>query len=161
MNGIRATYNFTINQWTIETIDLRPNDNSLEFVFISENEYSDLTDCQFGFRLESNGEVLKSSKFPPEGVKYFQISRNPWFLENFSLVVGQEYKLLVYLMSPHDTRESQITFVGPTAPQPYPSWTWIDNQWTPPTPRPIGPHLWNETTQRWDQSEPNFPYTSN
>jgi hypothetical protein len=161
MNGIKATYNFTIDQWTIETIDLQPNNNSLEFVFISENEYSDLTDCQFGFRLESNGEVLKSSKFPPEGVQYFQISKNPWFLESFSLVVGQEYKLLVYLMSPTDTKESQIAFVGPKPTQPFPSWTWENNQWIAPHPKPAGPYLWNEPSQQWEQAEPNFPYPSN
>jgi len=158
MNGIRATFDFTIDQWTIETIDLRPNDNSLEFIFISEDEYSDLTDCQFGFRLESNDEVLKSSKFPPEGVQFLQISKNPWFLENFSLTVGQEYKLLVYIMSPTDTKESQITFVGPKPAQPFSSWTWENNQWIAPHPKPDGPYLWNEATQQWDQSEKIFPY---
>ena len=38
-----------------------------------------------------------------------------------------------------------------TAPQPYPSWTLIDNVWTPPIPKPVDGKLytWDETTKTW------------
>lgn len=158
MNGIRATYDLIVEQWTIEIIDLQPEQNSLEFVFISENRYADLTDCQFGFCLESNGQILKSSKLPPEGVKYFQIANTPWFIDDFSLIVGQEYKLSVYITSSQTSRESQITFMGPKPIQPFPSWTWRDNQWNAPKEKPDGPHIWDEQTQQWEQAEAHFPY---
>jgi hypothetical protein len=61
-------------------------------------------------------------------------------------------------MSPTDTKESQITFIGPKPTQPFPSWTWENNQWIAPHPKPVGPYLWNETSQQWDQAEANFPY---
>tara|TARA_Y100001951_G_C11047681_1_gene133852 strand:+ start:206 stop:514 length:309 start_codon:yes stop_codon:yes gene_type:complete len=35
-------------------------------------------------------------------------------------------------------------------PQPYPSWTLDSNHdWQPPTPQPIGLHIWNEETLAW------------
>ena len=39
-------------------------------------------------------------------------------------------------------------------PQPYPSWTLDSNHdWQPPTPKPDGDYLWNESTQTWDANE--------
>ena len=36
------------------------------------------------------------------------------------------------------------------APQPFPSWILNDaSRWTPPVPRPGGPHRWDEDTQTW------------
>ncbi len=36
------------------------------------------------------------------------------------------------------------------APQPYPSWTLdTNNDWQPPTPKPDGDYLWNETELEW------------
>ena len=36
-------------------------------------------------------------------------------------------------------------------PQPYPSWTWADNTWNPPTPMPStgGPYNWSEEDLEW------------
>lgn len=161
MNGIKAIYNFTNNQWSIETTNLRPDNNSIEFVFISEEEYSDLSNYQFGFILESNNEFIKSSKFPAEGVKLLQVSRNPFYVDQVSLTIDQEYKFRVYIMGPGETSESQITFTGPKPPQPFPSWTWADNQWNAPKIKPPGPYFWDEEKQNWIQAEKNFPYPSN
>ena len=38
-----------------------------------------------------------------------------------------------------------------TAPQPYPSWTLVDNVWVAPTPRPtnMGHVIWDEPTASW------------
>ena len=157
MNGIRSTYNFITEQWTFET-NLAPSDNVLDFVFISETEYSNLSDNQFGFRLESNGAVLSSKNFPPPDVKYVQVSRAPWIADTVSLIAGQEYKLVVYLMKPDETVESQIVFTGPRPVQPYPSWIWANNQWNSPKEKPAGPYSWDEQNQQWVRTEPNFPY---
>ena len=36
--------------------------------------------------------------------------------------------------------------------QPYPSWTLDANHdWNPPTPKPDGDFIWNESTQVWDE----------
>ena len=35
-------------------------------------------------------------------------------------------------------------------PQPYPSWSWVDDQgWVPPVPKPDGDYTWDEETQSW------------
>lgn len=38
-----------------------------------------------------------------------------------------------------------------TAPQPYPSWVLVNNQWEAPTPMPQDgkPYFWNEVTTSW------------
>tara|TARA_R100000687_G_C6300970_1_gene95894 strand:- start:89 stop:397 length:309 start_codon:yes stop_codon:yes gene_type:complete len=37
------------------------------------------------------------------------------------------------------------------SPQPYPSWTLdVNHDWNPPTPKPDGDFIWNESTQSWD-----------
>ena len=35
--------------------------------------------------------------------------------------------------------------------QPYPSWTWSNKVWNPPTPRPLigGPYRWSEEDLEW------------
>ena len=35
------------------------------------------------------------------------------------------------------------------AQQPYPSWTWSNKKWNPPTPRPEGDHYWSEEDLVW------------
>ena len=36
--------------------------------------------------------------------------------------------------------------------QPYPSWTLdINHDWNPPTPKPDGDFIWNESTKEWDE----------
>ena len=36
--------------------------------------------------------------------------------------------------------------------QPFPSWTLDSNfEWQPPTPKPEGIHVWNESTKAWDE----------
>jgi len=36
-------------------------------------------------------------------------------------------------------------------PQPYPSWTWSNKTWNPPTPMPStgGPYRWSEEDEEW------------
>ena len=36
-------------------------------------------------------------------------------------------------------------------PQPYPSWTWANKTWNPPTPKPStgGPYRWSEEDLEW------------
>jgi hypothetical protein len=36
-------------------------------------------------------------------------------------------------------------------PQPYPSWTWANKTWNPPTPMPLtgGPYEWSEEDLEW------------
>jgi len=38
-----------------------------------------------------------------------------------------------------------------TPPQPYPSWTLVNNVWTPATQMPTigGPYMWDELTKAW------------
>ena len=40
-----------------------------------------------------------------------------------------------------------------TAPQPYPSWTLVDNVWTAPVAMPTDgkPYSWNENRKSWDE----------
>tara|TARA_B100001013_G_C24263561_1_gene305909 strand:+ start:130 stop:432 length:303 start_codon:yes stop_codon:yes gene_type:complete len=36
--------------------------------------------------------------------------------------------------------------------QPFPSWSLDSNfEWQPPTPKPEGVHVWNESTKAWDE----------
>lgn len=38
-------------------------------------------------------------------------------------------------------------------PQPFPSWTLDENHdWQPPSPRPEGPHYWDEETLSWKEN---------
>ena len=37
-------------------------------------------------------------------------------------------------------------------PQPYPSWTWVNDKWVAPVPSPEGDFVWNEETQSWIES---------
>ena len=47
----------------------------------------------------------------------------------------------------NDTYENGVF----TSPQPFPSWSLINNIWTPPEPMPIDNnfYVWNESTKSW------------
>lgn len=51
------------------------------------------------------------------------------------------------IAGPNDTYANGVF----TLPQPYPSWTLVNNVWTPPTPMPTigGPYMWDELTKAW------------
>jgi hypothetical protein len=42
--------------------------------------------------------------------------------------------------------ESEQDFRGP---KPYPSWTWSNKTWNPPTLKPEGDYYWNEEELQW------------
>lgn len=44
-----------------------------------------------------------------------------------------------------------LTSNGWRLPQPYPSWSWDDEEgvWNPPVPRPDGIYEWDEEKQEW------------
>ena len=64
------------------------------------------------------------------------------WVETFFNVEGKRYAGVEfeYLPATQNFREQQ----------PYPSWTWVDNRWQPPVPKPTDGILsWNEEELEW------------
>ena len=65
------------------------------------------------------------------------------WVETFIDTAGKQYAGIgfEYLESEQDFRP----------PQPFPSWTWVNKTWNPPTPMPStgGPYNWSEEALEW------------
>lgn len=158
MSNISAKFNFVKKEWIIENRLSHSDGATLEISVESKDEHTDIKNMQIGYRIESDTETLSSGLFPPAGVRYESVSKYPIIAEPMMLEMDKPYKCLVYLIDQDKTYEKSINFVGPRPPRPYPSWTWQDNAWAAPIPKPDGPHLWNEESRVWVRSEPKFPY---
>jgi len=65
------------------------------------------------------------------------------WVETFFSTAGKQYAGVGF-----EYVESEQDFRGP---QPYPSWTWSNKTWIPPTPMPStgGPYTWSEEDLEW------------
>ena len=158
MNGINVTYSFVDDKWHFDDSLLAFQQNILTISFVSTSDYSNFDGVQFGYKLEENGSKILSIDLPPEGIRYQQVSKAPLVTESLLIGYNKLYKLTVYITRYNTITESTLEFTGPAPVQPFPSWTWQDNTWVSPVPKPQGPWEWDEKLQQWVRLEAIFPY---
>lgn len=161
MSKITAKFNFESNSWIIDNQLVTPEDSTLEFVFISNNEYTKMSNVKFGYKLESQTGIISSGSYPPEGVRYEMTNSSPLAIVQITTVAEDDYKLSVYLTENADPIEAELQFKSPIPPCKYASWKWENKVWTAPIPKPDGPWLWNEDQKIWEKADKMFPYPEN
>lgn len=97
----------------------------------------------FFAQLDDNNVVTKVAVVTQEFLEANPQRYTGRWVETFFNTDGKTYAGIgdEYLESEQDFR----------SPQPYPSWTWANKTWNPPTPMPTtgGPYEWSEEDLEW------------
>lgn len=112
-------------------------------------EVMPLDNFSYGFELSRWGAIVNSATWPPEGVEFVSTDQPIIEAHTVPVLPYETYQLLVWFINNGVRYEGTHTFVTPRLAQPYPSWTWVDNKWTPPVPPPEEPAHWDEDSQSW------------
>jgi len=101
-----------------------------------------------GVHVVDNENLLDSDGNEQEqiGIDYLvQVHNYPfWVQTSYNKNIRKNYAGIGY-----EYDEARDAFIPPS---PFPSWT-LDEEtclWKPPTPKPDGNYIWNESTQAWD-----------
>lgn len=98
---------------------------------------------QFFAQLDDNNIVIDIHCVAEEFLEANPERYSGRWVETFFNTAGKQYAGVgyEYLESEQDFRPQQ----------PYPSWTWTDKTWNPPTPKPStgGPYEWSEEDLEW------------
>ena len=96
--------------------------------------------AQYFAQIDDNNIVIRVAVVSQEFLEANPERYTGTWVETF-ITAGKRYAGigLEYLPATQDFREQQ----------PYPSWTWANNIWNPPTPKPEGDYYWNEAELEW------------
>lgn len=153
MSTIKATFDTDTKQWnlskafmTVNYIDLQLNLNFLV-------EETAINNLRVGYRLTKNDEIASQGFYPPAGA-ISAAKTTPLINERILIVPNSDYTLIVWAENFGEKIDATFNFVTPMPAQPFPSWTWNNNQWNPPVPMPTdGPedaaYKWSEKQQKW------------
>jgi hypothetical protein len=159
MNQINAIFSLTDKSVVLQKVALQPGNNDLRFIFTSDQLLTDINGMKFTYVLKSNGLVIQDKKYPPENFNYGMVDNYPVEIERLNLIANKNYQLSVTYEFLGESWEKSSEFTC-TDPQPFPSWTLVDQKWTPPVPKPDnGPYSWNEESQQWEPLEKLHRYS--
>ena len=100
-------------------------------------------EAQYFAQIDSNNVVTNVAVVTAEFMAANPERYSGTWVETFYDTVGKTYAGIgyEYLEADKDFRP----------PQPYPSWTWSNKTWQPPTPKPStgGPYRWDEEDLEW------------
>lgn len=99
--------------------------------------------AQYFAQLDDNNVVIDVAVTTAQFIaENFERYPGRW-VETFFDTAGKTYAGIGY-----EYLESEEDF---RSPQPYPSWTWSNKTWNPPTPMPStgGPYRWSEEDLEW------------
>jgi hypothetical protein len=85
--------------------------------------------------------------YPSNGISLLNSDQFLLFSANIVLIPDDVVRLSVTI----NNLSSSAVFAVPRPAKPYPSWSWIDGQWTPPAPYPNdgGRYSWDESSLGW------------
>jgi hypothetical protein len=154
MSSIRATFNTSSKEWFIQKISLKPTFTDIEFIVMSEQEYTvfDGVVFKFGYSLKFANEVVIQQNFPSTGVVYESLSRYPVEIIKVELLPDRNYTLEIYAILNNERFETTSTFLTGLPDKPYPSWSWNGTEWVAPIAKPLEhAYEWDEGNQLWSR----------
>jgi hypothetical protein len=154
---MNITFDTLTGELTIDTSTIQPYGADIQALLNRHGNVINLQGVEMSLTIHANGEQVFFTQLPPPGVRYEKTDQD-------LLATGQARWLPDQTITAHawckTSTGHEVTanaiFVAPRPPQPYPSWTWMDTQWTAPVPYPDseGDFVWNEQSTEWVTPEP-------
>lgn len=145
-------YDTATRALSIDPAQAKPWGADVAAVLDRHGQTIDLTGVSFGVTVTVNGQQTNSHAWPAPGVVYRSTDQDVLTSVRVRWQADDSITVAAWLESPLGRVEASETFTAPRPPQPYPSWTWQNGAWTPPTPYPDdgGEYQWNEDAQAWE-----------
>lgn len=153
MSKIIANNNLKTKSWEVTFENLAPTYADLYIGFTNHTTMVGFKNLKFKYELKQNGTVEKSNNFPPPNTYYVKSDQSYLVVEQLGLTSETDYELYLWAENNSLLIEKTVYFTTPRPAQIFPSWTWENKQWNPPTEYPNDGKLyqWNENTLSWEE----------
>lgn len=148
--SVLASCHLPNDSWTFDAQPESPSPD-IQIGFASDHLPVQFENLSFGFTVSVNGLETSTKSYPPEGLRYIATDQQYITNDRITFSPDDEVVLEVWAENAGKRYEGQTTFTIPRPEQPYPSWTWANGYWQPPTPYPDDDvfYQWNEEQQAW------------
>jgi len=139
---------------TIDTSTIQPHGANIQAFLNRYGNVVNLQGVEMSLTIQADGEHVFFTRLPPPGVRYERTDQDLLVTAQARWLPDQAITATAWCRtSTGDEVTAEASFISPRPPQPYPSWTWVDGQWTPPVPYPEDGkwYEWREDTQSWNE----------
>jgi len=141
---------------TIDISTIQPYGADIQACLNRYGNVIDLQGVEMSLTIHADGEQVFFTQLPPPGVRYEKTDQDILATAQARWLPDQEITAHAWCRTStgHEVTDD-VSFIAPRPPQPYPSWIWVDGQWTAPVPYPSddGMYQWNEDLQIWQEYE--------
>lgn len=151
--------NLDTGEWSVDDSQLRNASTHIEIGFTDNTEGPNVEfqDLRFGFILSSNNVEITRKEFPRDNHYYISSDQDYLHSEGLNVEYEKDYDLQIWVENAGLFHRVNYQFTGPRPEQPYPSWTWDEQNktWIAPIPEPEPDrenrilYAWSESTQSW------------
>jgi hypothetical protein len=137
---------------TIDTSTIHPYGADIQALLNRHGNVINLQGVEMSLTIHADGEQVFFTQLPPPGVRYEKTDQDLLATAQAHWLPDQEITVHVWCRtSTGQEVTADANFTSPRPSQPYPSWIWVDRQWTAPVPYPIdgGMYQWDEDEQAW------------
>lgn len=149
-NKIFASCNFLTNEWDITHNKLHAGAGNIVINIISDNSVNFDNNFKLGYQFYIDNDLVLTEEFPKIRLNLNSITHSFSLEPSIDFVKSKSHRLYVWARLGENFFEKELNFDKIIPQQPYPSWSYINGEWTPPIPKPEkGIWSWVEETQKW------------
>jgi hypothetical protein len=153
----RIIYDVANKSLSIDTATAQPWGADISAEINRYGQRINLTGVSLGATIWADDAEVLDMSLPPPGVTYYQTDQDVLAVARALWPAGAAIRIEAWCINNAGERiEASAEFVAPLPPQPFPSWTWTDDQWAAPIAYPDddGEYTWDEEAGAWQEVEP-------
>lgn len=149
---MNIVFDTTTGTLTIDTNNIQSHGADPCALLNRHGQVVNLHGVEMSLTIHADGEQILDLHLPPPGIRYEKTDQDILATNRAHWLPDQEITAHVWCKTStgHEVT-ADASFTSPRPSQPYPSWTWVDGQWTAPATYPSdgGMYQWDEDEQAW------------
>jgi len=151
MSEITAIYDIDNETWQVSESEISSFFCDVSITFLREVTKGGFIGLDYGYILFKGAEIAQENTILLSQLRIVTREKLTVSQEKLLLEPDTEYTLKLWAAFNGIKKEYDFSFKTPVPPKPYPSYVWLNNMWTAPTPFPGDgkQYLWDESTLSW------------
>jgi hypothetical protein len=151
MSEINVSYDIDTELWKVDTALVDSISCDVYFTFLRSITNGKFNGLSYGLDLFKNEEKVFDYVSSLENLRLINTGKLSTESTRLILEPDTDYELKLWADFQGIKTDNSVNFTTPRPQKPYPSYVWINNMWTAPTPFPTDnrQYLWDESTLSW------------
>jgi hypothetical protein len=151
MSEIRVIYDIDTEVWEVNAASIDNLSCNVSFTFLRSVTNGKFFGLTYSLALLKDDETMSDYTSSLESLQIVNTGKFSPGSVQLTLEPDTEYALKLWVNFQGIKKDNSVSFRTPRPQQPYPSYIWLNNKWTAPTPFPGDgrQYLWDESTLSW------------